>query len=266
MGIKLEITSKKQVKKLLQTSNMKTFFLSTAFLMNSVLADWETIVQTLTALQESTVQGEQGDRALNQQVLNIFNGINGYGCWCNFNENYTLSHGPVQDGIDQLCKRLVNGYHCGIMDGAAAGTPCQTNTQEYTAVQFNSQQTINQFCTVSSDNAGNFCKETACIVEGTFSVEMFADMFGGSFSINPNLVHISAGGIFDPVVECAYQTAGQGRSEKECCGEYPDRYPFKHFNNARQCCGQITYAVDSLQCCVAQDGSTSLVSLQQSCP
>ena len=30
-------------------------------------------------------------------------GLEGYGCWCNFNENYAIGRGQPVDEVDQLC-------------------------------------------------------------------------------------------------------------------------------------------------------------------
>merc|ERR1711981_524711 len=216
----------------------------------------EAYSQNMTVAELDASAGE--DRAFGPTTLAMFNQVDGYGCWCNFNEDYVLSKGPVQDPIDALCKRLVNGYHCGIHDGAVSGEPCQTNSEPYSVFNFIlNAQTVEQFCTTNPFNAGDDCKETACIVEGAFALELFAGMFGGNLTPDPNLKH---SGIFDPAVECV-SAGGQGASQKDCCGAYPDRYPFKHFSNSRACCGQVTYAVANLQCC----GDNSLIDNQSTC-
>ena len=38
--------------------------------------------------------------------------INGYGCWCYFDENWTKAKGKAQDSIDKECQQLIKGYRC----------------------------------------------------------------------------------------------------------------------------------------------------------
>ena len=53
---------------------------------------------------------------------------------------------------------------------------------------------------------------------------------------------------FDPDQGCP--VLGTGRvSDIECCGHYPDRFPYKVVNGQRACCLDKTYAVDIMQCC-----------------
>ena len=52
------------------------------------------------------------------------------------------------------------------------------------------------------------------------------------------------------------------RDDLECCGEYPDRFPFHSGGGERECCGLKVYSTDSKQCC--QDGR--IVALGKSCP
>merc|ERR1712062_418225 len=47
------------------------------------------------------------------------------------------------------------------------------------------------------------------------------------------------------------------KSEKECCGSYPLRYPYKHLNGDRGCCGEKTYNTQMMMCC--DDGSVKVV-------
>ena len=42
----------------------------------------------------------------------------------------------------------------------------------------------------------------------------------------------------------------------QCCGSYPNRFPYKTNNGARGCCGSATYATALLECC--SNGSTAV--------
>lgn len=52
---------------------------------------------------------------------------------------------------------------------------------------------------------------------------------------------------FDVEASCP-TTPGQ-TSEKDCCGHYPFRHPFKTYGGQRQCCGAKTYDSQILKCC-----------------
>merc|ERR1712048_823591 len=60
---------------------------------------------------------------------------------------------------------------------------------------------------------------------------------------------------FDVAASCATKKNGGGPSNKACCGNYPDRFPFKTIGGDRQCCGTRTYNALTLKCCDA-DSST----------
>merc|ERR1712084_50855 len=43
----------------------------------------------------------------------------------------------------------------------------------------------------------------------------------------------------------------------QCCGAYPNRFPYKTNNGARGCCSGATYATALLECC--PNGSTAVI-------
>ena len=58
-------------------------------------------------------------------------------------------------------------------------------------------------------------------------------------------------GDFDPPSQCQKQpTGGLGQEgPPQCCGEYPERFPYKTQNGARSCCGNKTYDSAMYECC-----------------
>jgi len=231
---------------------MKLIFATLATFASKAFADYNQIrdgLEQLQAMAENKTEAEyldaKANRELDTNMLAFLTDVDGYGCWCNFNAAYTQSKGPVQDAMDAICKTLVNGYHCGIIDGVEAGTPCDTPTVAYDAYNYfaNFGQSVLAVC--ASKNPGNTCAETACIVEGQFTFDFFQNFLGGA-GTDPNLKH--ANGFFDADTECSY-AGGAGQSVKTCCGAYPNRYPYKTFAGQRDCCGQVTYDTSALQCC-----------------
>lgn len=233
---------------------MKFIYTSLLPFVAKVSADFAAISEGLAqlkAISENKTESEylaekaaNGDRALEPALLSVAAPIDGYGCWCNFNANYHLSKGPVQDHNDAICKTLINGYHCGIIDGVEAGQPCDTPTVAYNAYNYfaNFGDPVIQVC--EGLNQGT-CERTACIVEGQFTFDFFTGFINQSPN-DPNLKH--SNNLFDPSTECTY-AGGAGPSDKTCCGAYPNRYPYKTFSGGRDCCGQVTFDTTSLQCC-----------------
>lgn len=58
---------------------------------------------------------------------------------------------------------------------------------------------------------------------------------------------------FDPKEMCLGKV-GNGESEKDCCGKYPKRFPFKMMEGERGCCGHRTYNTFALECCDEDSG------------
>lgn len=56
--------------------------------------------------------------------------INGYGCWCYFDERYKQARGPVQDKIDTECQKLIKAYKCLEMEN------CEIMRDDYQAYRF----------------------------------------------------------------------------------------------------------------------------------
>ena len=98
------------------------------------------------------------------------------------------------------------------------------------------------------------CAIDACIVESYFVILAFQD-FVGLQNHGTDLLHANG---FDPHTSCPINSGR--KSEYECCGEYPDRKPFKTHSGHKQCCGNEIYNVVTTNCCA--DGTLS----KDSCP
>lgn len=237
---------------------MKTTCFSLALLSTSTLASVETM---LSGMEDSlaTLQAEEAAQGNSPKEFPFFlqaylGAIDGYGCWCNFDEDHYKGKGTPVNSIDGHCKALVLGYECIIMDGEAENVTCDTPWAEaYVPHNVALTATTSVIDQCAANNAGNNCHIRACIVEGTFTEVIFAD-FINSVVYDPNYKH--GGAFFDPAVNCVLGGGSGEASEKDCCGDYPFRFPFKTFNDERQCCGQKTYNIFN-HCC-ADEGTSTL--------
>lgn len=183
-----------------------------------------------------------GDRGFGSMAGTV-NAINGLGCWCFLGDYHGQGRGNPLNPVDELCKSLHNGYECAMRDAEDEGSSCTPWEVVYTSAVGGINVTLREACDAA--NNGNNCAIRACVLEGTF-VEGLLDFFilqQGSISV------------FQAPFDCPVNNVG-GPSPKACCGEYPDRFPFKTNNGDRGCCGQRTYNTQTLSCC---DASTSSV-------
>jgi len=225
---------------------------------------------TLTLTQARLEDIERNLRSLGQKTQltrsfagpwasQIISAIDGYGCWCYFQEDHGKGRGTPQNEVDSQCKILQDGYSCVIMDAEAVNETCVPWDVEYQAgtglgVQVDNDNDSLEYAVRASceaANANDNCATRACIVESYFVMNLFKIFLGG-VNFDPNLKHEL--GSFDRVQDCPMNGVGV-EAEKECCGVYPIRYPFKvqtSFGN-KACCGQRTYRSDLMECCPGEN-------------
>jgi hypothetical protein len=169
--------------------------------------------------------------------------LNEYGCWCYFDEDHGRGKGNPIDAIDEMCKVLADGYECAMRDAEDEGTTCIPWEVDYTSAVGGTGLTIAEECAQS--NVDSNCAARACTVEGSFIANLL-DAFISGNSINDDHKHSNG---FDIAVGCPVKKSGGGPSNKQCCGNYPDRFPYKTAGGDRQCCGSRTYNSLTLKCC-----------------
>lgn len=197
----------------------------------------------MTALLKEFNTGGSGSLA------NSIASLNEYGCWCYFDDDHGRGKASPIDVVDEQCKVLHDGYECAMRDAEDEGTTCVPWEVHYESGLGGSPLLLNEQC--AEDNPGNNCAIRACIIEGTF-VAALLDIFVSGGIIEQNHRHKNG---FDPAVECIVKKNGGGPVNKQCCGEYPDRFPFKTVGGDRKCCGRRTYNSLTLKCC-DQNSST----------
>lgn len=182
-------------------------------------------------------------RAFSGQIANTIDNLNEYACWCYFNEDHGRGKGTPIDAIDETCKTLHDGYECAMRDAEDEGTTCVPWEVSYVSAVGGTGQSVVEEC--ASVNAGNNCAARACTIEGTFVANLL-ELFVGGASINNDHKHSNG---FDVATGCPVKKSGGGPSNKQCCGNYPDRFPFKTVGGDRKCCGNRTYNSLTLKCC-----------------
>lgn len=195
-------------------------------------------------------------------AASMVNSINGYGCWCYFEHDHGKGKGQPQNEVDAQCKILHDGYTCAQMDGDAEGESCDEpwmmDYNEPTGLGWWSKtgddagmkDALRKECNKRNKKGRHAkCMQRACVVEGYFAINLFGLMTNG-VKYDKNLLH--SRGKFDPKVECPVKTQ-QGPLDKECCGDYPVRFPYRHAPGRRECCGQHTFNAEFLQCCAGYE-------------
>merc|ERR1711935_779785 len=170
------------------------------------------------------------------------------GCWCFFDSDFNRGHGLPIGALDQLCKNLNNCYQCSLVDGEADGND---DCVEPYNVSYNSGVgvgNLNDACMAA--NGGMNCQSRVCSCEGSFVENLLAFFIGGG-AIDPSHKH-SNGFVFEAREgDCAVLKAGTP-SEEACCGDYPQRRPFKLLTEGgeRGCCGTRIFSnAAGMQCC-----------------
>jgi hypothetical protein len=238
---------------------MKLMFFSA--LAAIATADMEQIMKNLQeVINNSTRPVNPPNPALrsfgSSWVSGFIESINQYGCWCYFQDDHGKGRGPAANEVDALCQKLHQGYECIILDALEEGdTECVPWNEPYQSgsglglvatdpENNNNANALRKSC--ARANRFNDCARRTCIVENFFIMQMFKT-FLSSVTFDPSLKHSL--GNWDRIDDCP--TKAGIDAEKECCGTYPHRFPFKlqTLYGARNCCGELTYNPDVMECC-----------------
>jgi len=215
----------------------------------STLTEIATMLETPTA--ENSTSPDQ--RKIGGLWSHWLENLNQYGCWCYFNADFGKGKSKPVDDLDVACKALHNGYECVEIDSLVEGEVCTSWDQSYLAISHTNLHTdaeIVEACEVSV-GATN-CASRACAVETKF-VKFLSDWA----SIHtPDYAQFSAqSGNFDPSDSCPVSGTGNRIGEKQCCGNFPSRFPYwtSSSSGSRGCCNGATFDSQLKQCCL--DGS-----------
>lgn len=201
------------------------------------------------AMKKSYSEMIAGDRDLTGPP---FGNVNGYGCWCYFDSAVGNGKGEPMDLVDAECRNLHRGYECAVADYAN----CEPWTVFYIAAGqlVVSQGSVHAACVHANTNLGlvlGDCAIAACSVELEFINEYTAitQNYNPQFSVysHANL------GSFVPTNNCVTNTFGtHDESPRQCCGTFPQRYPFKVYagtSDEAACCDGTVYKTATHFCC-----------------
>lgn len=224
---------------------MQSFIYAT--LVVSAMAGIEKASEDLQKMCMTTDSPNCGERGFDQQTTQNLDHLNEYGCWCYFDDDHGRGKSHPIDGIDELCKILHDGYECAMRDAEDEGTTCIPWEVDYnSAVGGDADAELAEKCFAA--NPTNSCAARACTIEGTFVEDLLAYFINGGV-ISNSLKHANG---FDTTTDCPVKKGGSS-GEKKCCGNYPERFPFRTLGGDRGCCNNRTFNVLSLKCC--DDGS-----------
>jgi hypothetical protein len=234
---------------------MKTIFSLTVLAASAVIAqdaaqepkDLKTKMREAAAALAAQQPESPGPRAIVSMIGDeAFENINGYGCWCYFAESFGKGKSHPVDEMDAFCKSLHEGYECVMIDhdneSDEDSKECIPWEEFYVPAAVGETEDIIDQCTSRNTEWGT-CAVRSCIVESQFVTSVFRHMIAGG-KMNDENNHING---FDVEENCP--TTPGNQSEKDCCGHYPFRHPFKTYGGQRDCCGAKTFDVSILKCC-----------------
>ena len=103
-------------------------------------------------------------RVFNFMVASLLTNIDGYGCWCYFNDAVGQGKSKPVDQVDELCRMLQFGYECVTVDN---GDDCNPHTEFYNDAVMFGLDDIEARCNSMNAALGQ-CAIDSCIVEGSF--------------------------------------------------------------------------------------------------
>jgi len=172
-----------------------------------------------------------------------------YGCWCfQMGDNpLRLGNGQPVDDLDRTCKKQKECYLCANKDEKERRN--QNCYPDETSYKFNAvfDQVTNQPVVQCLNKKGS-CKRNICECDKAFASNLKANE-------NLWLFQNSQYSGFDQRANCLARIStpgGGGGHVEECCGEYPNRFPYKKRLDGKktQCCASKTlYQAESHECC-----------------
>merc|ERR1711879_6057 len=195
--------------------------------------------------------GQPLDRAISEVLTgDNFDRINEYACWCYFEDDHGRGKGKPLNGVDHYCKKLHDGYDCCMLDfeEATGNDSCIPWKVRYLPGVGNGEANLvfncDGFNPVNPTTQANFCANCACKVEGLFVNRVF-NLFIAGGAIDDSFNQANG---FDEKANCPLKEGIQD-TERACCGEAPNRFPYKPLSGERSCCGGATYDTTLQECC-----------------
>lgn len=252
--------------------------LSASLLVGSALADkWAQIGDLWQSLSKSDNVAED-----DRKIMELFtiSSVANYGCWCRFNM-YKPYKGTAQDVVDEACEQWWKNYDCLHIDYSDSqnGVLCNLDTP-YTDVIVSLQDPFDMatdYSAACSAVNADACAAEACHIDAVFIREVFLYLSANTLNMTLSGWYGFDGSVCNPragagttaapvaattgapavVTTDPAATTATPIPSHACCGSYPNRFPYKTQNGARQCCVNTTYNQNLLECC--PNGSTAVI-------
>lgn len=142
--------------------------------------------------------------------------------------------GPPVDDIDTACRAWHKCNQCTTMDNKN----CVGVQQKYGDILIDTD--TYEFSCQSSGPVGS-CEYNACSCDVNLAETLYT--LANSFNQANHFNNFDIG-------QCTTVGTGLTIIHNECCGSYPNRFPFNTENGARGCCHGKTFDSENLMCCV----------------
>ena len=187
----------------------------------------------------------------------------GYGCHCYFGSDWDKGRGTPVNQVDGLCHDLNTCYQCITIDAAEEGdSTCEPAFQSYVIPTSKDIEDKGLEHACGDANFGDNCAIRTCCCDTRLADGIINYFFDG-LVFDPAFSHDNG---WDPSLNCPIVHNGScrhGDCEIQCCGQYPNRFPFKTGDSIfRECCVDTVYNSMNKQCC--NDGT--IVGLHHNCP
>jgi len=200
--------------------------------------------------------GEAANRNLPEILGASLDNINEYGCWCYFMDDHGRGHAKPVDGIDRFCRKLHMGYDCAMMDviDATGNDTCIPWEAQYISGIGGGESQLVTTCEAFNSD---LCATIACKVEGIFVIRVL-QLFLGSGQVTEEFKHSNGFNEKDECIieKCHFNDPTKCDVNRLCCGEHPDRFPYKPMGGDRGCCAGVAFDASILECC--PDGTPRL--------
>jgi len=161
-----------------------------------------------------------------------------YGCWCMPSGGADINRvwGQPVDEIDATCRDMQLCYKCAKLD---YGNQCKdTVGYSYKGYEVNGERRIRCM------DEQNTCRRAICECDRRLAMDL------AKLEDTASMDFHSKYGTFNFQEQCVPQCTGSSCPKwDQCCGDYPERFPYNSQDGAKQCCGQKTYYKSVLSCC-----------------
>jgi len=175
------------------------------------------------------------------------------GCCCIADKAHYFHNGqtgtPV-DPIDNSCKRQHQCYECARMDHPNRNCDSSVVQYDYNLL-IDDAEPDNHWkkqiqCTDPAEKNEKFsCRRAMCECDKRLAEDLRTHF--DKWTVNNHKIQ----GNFDSDAECIKQANGGNEGPIECCGEYPNRFPYSTQAGNRECCSSAgkTYNPAVNECC-----------------